>query len=336
MYLTGGVGARHDRESFGADYELPNATAYNETCAAIGNAFWNHRMFLQSGDARYIDVLERIVYNGLISGVSLDGRAFFYPNPLESDGKYKFNQGSVGRAPFFDVACCPGNLCRFIPSLPGYVYATRGDRLYVNLFVGGEAETSLAGQSVVVRQETRYPWDGSVTLVLKPAARAVFDVAIRIPGWTRDEPLPGGLYRFADRQKAAVSLRVNGRPMAIDLQQGFAVVRRQWVSGDRIELNMPLPVRRVIALDAVTADAGKVALVRGPLVYAAEGIDNGGRALNLTMPDSAVLEHEWRGDLLNGVVVIKAQVSGRPFTAIPYYAWANRGAGEMEVWLRRR
>ena len=172
MYLTGGMGARHDRERSGQPTNLPNPTAYNETCAAIGNAFWNLRMFLLTGDAKYLDVIERVLYNGLISGVSLDGKSFFYPNPLESDGKYKFNQGQTGRAPFLDVACCPGNICRFIPSLPGYVYATNGDALYVGLFIGGTAKLELAGRPVIIRQDTRYPWDGAVKISSSRRSRA--------------------------------------------------------------------------------------------------------------------------------------------------------------------
>ncbi len=335
LYLTGGVGARHDRESFGAAYELPNRTAYNETCAAIGNVFWNHRMFLLSGDGRYVDVLERVIYNGLISGVSLEGNAFFYPNPLESDGKYKFNQGTLGRAPWFDVACCPGNICRFIPSLPGYVYATRGDALYVNLFVGGSAEVRLANGPVTVRQETRYPWDGVVSITLEPPSRSSFEVAVRIPGWARGEPLPGGLYRYADRHDEPAGVKVNGVGVPADPVQGFVRIRRAWTRGDRIEVTLPMPVRRVLALDAVAEDAGKVALVRGPLVYCAEGVDNGGRALDLGLPDAAPLSVAWRPDLLKGVVVVTAKAGGRTLVAIPYYAWAHRGIGEMAVWLQR-
>ncbi len=336
IYLTGGVGAKHDGESFGANYELPNASAYNETCAAIGNVFWNHRMFLLSGDARYLDVLERTLYNGLIAGVSLDGKAFFYTNPLQSDGQFKFNQGSTVRAPFFDVACCPGNICRFLPSVPGYVYATGGDRVYVNLFIGGESDLEVAGRRVRIRQETRYPWDGTVKLVLQPAARSAFEVNIRIPGWARDEPLPGGLYRFAGADShSAASILVNGGQVRVDLERGFARLRRTWSAGDQIELRLPMPVRRVFAHASVTDDTGKVALVRGPIVYAVEGIDNGGHLPDFALTDNANLDSEWRPDLLNGVVVIHGRVGTRQFTAIPYYAWANRGAGEMAVWLKR-
>ncbi len=348
LYLTGGVGARHDRESFGPAYELPNRTAYNETCAAIGNAGWNLRMFLLHGDARYLDVMERVVYNGLISGVSLDGRSFFYPNPLESDGKYAFNQGQTGRATWFDVACCPGNICRFIPSMPGYIYAVGHDSLYVNLFVGSRTEVELAGARVGVDQETRYPWDGRVSLRLRLSRPAAFDVRIRVPGWARREPVPGDLYHYLDGQAGRVELLVNGHAEPLVMEQGFARLRRTWRDQDRIVLTLPMEIHRVVARAEVAEDAGKVALERGPLVYCAEWPDNGGRVLNLAVPDRAQLSAEFRPDLLGGVVVLRGRVDarsidkqGRPtrspheFVAIPYYAWANRGPGEMAVWLPR-
>jgi hypothetical protein len=348
LYLTGGVGARHDREAFGAAYELPNRTAYNETCAAIGNAGWNQRMFLLHGDARYLDVMERVIYNGLISGVSLDGRSFFYPNPLESDGQYGFNQGQTGRARWFDVACCPGNVCRFIPSMPGYVYAVGDDRLYVDLFVASRAEVDVAGRRVEVVQETRYPWDGEVTIRLRLPEPATFDVRVRIPGWARLEPAPGGLYSYLDTAPGRVGLRVNGRYQPLVMEKGFARLRRTWKDHDVIALSLPMEIHRVVASREVAEDAGKVALERGPLVFCAEWADNGGRVLNLVVPDRAALAAEFRPDLLGGVVVIRGRVQarrndgqGRPglapheLVAIPYYAWANRGPGEMAVWLPR-
>jgi DUF1680 family protein len=349
MYLTGGVGSRHDRERFGENYELPNLTGYLETCASIGMAFWNQRMFLLTGDARYVDVMEKVVYNGVLSGVSLDGRAFFYANPLESDGKFRFNQGLLGRAPFFETACCPGNISRFIPSFPGYVYAVKNDSLYVNLFVQGEGTADVGGRKVRVRQETRYPWDGTVKITVEPDGKAAWTLLVRIPGWARGEAVPGDLYRFIDDPKGKPSLRVNGKTVAITLDRGFARIRREWKMGDVIELALPMPVRRVVANDAVKDDAGKVALVRGPLVYCAEWPDNGGRVLDLALPDDRPLRAEFRPDLLSGVVVVngdaadlsgdpggRASLRGRRFMAIPYYAWAHRGPGEMAVWLPRK
>ncbi|MGA2533874.1 MAG: glycoside hydrolase family 127 protein [Candidatus Aminicenantales bacterium] len=346
MYLTAGVGSRHDRERFGENYELPNLTGYLETCASIGMAFWNQRMFLLTGDARYVDVMERAMYNGILSGVSLDGRSFFYANPLESDGKFPFNQDQLGRAPFFGTACCPGNISRFLPSMPGYVYAAKGDALYINLFVQSEAEVEAAGRKITVKQETRYPWDGAVRIVIEPEKKTALSVMVRIPAWARGEVAPGGLYRFADTAAEKPALEVNGKAVAVVLDKGFARIRREWKKGDVIALRLPMPVRRVVADEAVKDDAGKVALERGPLVYCAEWPDNGGRARNLVLPDGRPLAAEFRPDLLNGVVVITGEAlplingttaeviaKSRPFLAIPYYAWAHRGSGEMAVWL---
>lgn len=309
MYLTGGVGSRHDRERFGDDYELPNLTGYLETCASIGMVFWNHRMFLLTGDASYLDVMERAMYNGVLSGVSLDGALFFYPNPLESDGKYRFNKGRAGRAPWFGVACCPGNVSRFLPAVPGYVYATRADALYVNLFVAGTAAVEVGGRKLKVTQETRYPWSGSVRLKVEPDRKAMFAVLVRIPGWATDRPVPTDLYsyvRTGDRGPV-VSLRVNGEPVEASLDKGFAVIRRVWSQGDAIEIDLPMEPRRVAAHPAVKDDEGMVAVERGPLVYCAEWPDNGGRALNIVLPDGAALRPEERPDLLGGVVVLTGQ-----------------------------
>jgi DUF1680 family protein len=314
MYLTGGVGSRHDRERFGDDYELPNLTGYLETCASIGMVLWNHRMFLSTGDAGYLDVMERAMYNGVLAGVSLDGTLFFYPNPLESDGKYRFNKGRAGRAPWFGVACCPGNVSRFLPSVPGYVYATRGDSLYVNLFVAGEAAVDVGGRPVEIVQKTRYPWDGAVRITIEPDRTRTFDVLVRIPGWARGEPVPTDLYRYGGNGSgngagpgAGVSVRVNGKPVEAVLEKGFALIRRAWMKGDVIDVDLPMEPRLVVAHPAVRDDEGLTAVERGPLVYCAEWPDNGDRALNLVLPDEAQLRSEERPDLLGGVVVLSGQ-----------------------------
>jgi len=304
MYLTGGIGSRHDRERFGENYELPNLTGYLETCASIGMAFWNHRMFLLTGDAAYLDVMERVMYNGVLSGVSLDGTLFFYPNPLESDGKYQFNKGRAGRAPWFGVACCPGNVSRFLPSVPGYVYATKGDVLYVNLFVAGEAKIDLGGKPVEIKQDTRYPWDGTIRLTVDPERKVEFALHVRIPGWAQDRPVPTDLYRYEERGTAKATIRVNGRLVALDLDKGFARIRRTWKKGDRVEIVLPMEARRVAAHPSVKDDEGFVAVERGPLVYCAEWPDNGGRALNIVLPDTTRFKAETRPDLLGGVVVL--------------------------------
>jgi len=349
MYLTGGIGARHDRERFGTNYELPNLTGYAETCASIGMAFWNHRMFLLTGEAKYLDVMERVIYNGVISGVSIEGQAFFYANPLESDGKFKFNEGQLGRAPYFGTACCPGNISRFIPSLPGYVYAVKDDALYVNLFVGNTARIALKSQAVNIKQETRYPWDGAVKITVEPEKAGEFSVKVRIPGWAQNRPVPGDLYKYVDRSDEKAVLKVNGSPAGLNMDKGFARIRRNWKKGDTIDLVLPMPVRRVVAQTMVKDDTGKVALERGPLVYCAEWPDNGGKVLNLVLADNAQLKHEFRADMLKGIVVLKgkalavtknadgsiADKKEQDFLAIPYYVWAHRGPGEMAVWLIR-
>jgi uncharacterized protein len=341
MYLTGGVGARHTSEAFGDPYELPNAEAYTETCAAIGHAFWNHRLFLLHGDARYMDVFERVLYNGLLSGVSLSGDRFFYQNPLESAADYE-------RSPWFEVACCPPNMTRFLPSLPGYVYATAGDVLYVNLFIAGRGTVEADGRPVTLTQSTRYPWDGAVRIAVDPDSPASFELALRIPGWARGEAVPTDLYRFLDESADAPTLSVNGETVPLEVRNGYARLRRTWQAGDAVELVLPMPVRRVVSHEAVTADAGRVALQRGPLVYAVEGVDNNSLVFDIFVADDTPLGTELRPDLLNGVVVLtggaiavskvpsgKAIGTPRPLLAVPYYAWANRGKTEMLVWLPR-
>lgn len=339
LYITGGIGSKAAGEAFGKDYELPNMTAYNETCAAIGNGYWNYRLFLLHADAKYIDVMERTLYNGLISGVSLDGKGFFYPNPLESAGQHK-------RSPWFGCACCPGNITRFLASVPGYVYAVQGDTVFVNLYAANSAQVPLKGGAVELRQETRYPWDGAVRVTVTPTHAQEFAMKVRIPGWVRNEAVPGDLYRF-EGSAPAWQVKLNGKPVQGEVEHGYVTVQRTWTAGDLIELDLPMPVRRVKANEAVAADRGRVAIQRGPLVYAAEWPEFADHHVrNLVLPDRAALKAEVAPSLLNGVVTVKGEAvalrktaSGKvaeqkvAFTAIPYYAWANRGKGEMTVWL---
>jgi hypothetical protein len=288
--------------------------------------------------------MERTLYNGLISGVALDGKTFFYQNPLEATGKANKDQ----RSPWFGVACCPGNITRFMASVPGYVYAQRGDALWVNLYMGSTAEIKMDnGRTVNVTQETRYPWDGNVKMTVNPDQSAALTVNVRIPGWARNEPIPSDLYRFTDKSTQAAVLKVNGKTVPVKIDKGYVALTRTWAKGDSIELSLPMPVRRVAANEQVTADRGRVALQRGPVVYAAEWVDNpNGKVRNLMLPDSAVLTAEFKPDLLKGVEVIKGKAvalnkdaqgqtvkTEQAFTAVPYYAWANRGRGEMTVWL---
>jgi DUF1680 family protein len=350
MYVTGGIGARHQGEAFGDDYELPNRTAYSETCAAIANAMWNHRMFLLHGDARYLDVLERVIYNGVLSGISLDGEHFFYPNPLASDGREPLNKGSVGRQGWFDCSCCPTNLVRFLPSIAGYVYAHRDRDVFVNLFVAGSGELDLDGRKLRLRQDSDYPWDGRIAIAVEPEGPEELAIHVRIPGWARGQPVPSDLYRDLGGGEPRYTVAVNGEPQDAPLEAGFAVVRRTWTKGDTVALDLPLAVRRVVSHEKVEANRGRVALERGPIVYCAEAVDNGERVFNLVLPDDAPLEARRRDDLLGGVTVIEGRALGlspaedgrsvisreQDFVAIPYYAWAHRGEGEMAVWLPRR
>jgi len=337
LYVTGGIGSRHEGEAFGDDYELPNDTAYNESCAAIGNIFWNHRLFLLHGDAKYIDVLERTIYNGLLSGISFSGDLFFYPNPLESDGKYKFNQGEATRKPWFDCACCPVNFARFLASFPGYVYAHTDDTLYVNLFVESKGTVKVGKNSVNVSQQTGYPWSGNIKITIEPEKEAEFTVHIRIPGWARNEPVPSDLYSFLNPSKENITLNVNSETLELETDKGFARIRRRWKKGDIIELALPMSVQVVIANEKVKDNLGKVALQRGPLVYCLEEADNKGGVLNRRLPVDFEFEVEFRPDLLGGINILKAKPTDKPlgFIAIPYYAWSHRGRGEMTVWIPR-
>jgi DUF1680 family protein len=333
LSLTGGIGARHHGEAFGDDYELPNRTAYNETCAAIGSIFWNYRLFLLEGQAKYYDILERTLYNGFLSGISLEGNTFFYVNPLESDGKFAFNSDNfITRQPWFGCSCCPTNVVRLMPSLPGYIYAVRDERLYVNLYVGSQAQLSLVESDVRITQDTSYPWKGDVKLTINPAQPAQFMLSLRVPGWVKGQPVPSDLYRYLDDTPGDVTVRVNSETITAKEDHGYININRTWQSGDIVELTIPMPIRRVVAHPQVDDCRGKVALERGPIVYAAEGIDNGGRALDIVLPDDMQLSAGHRADLLNGITII----AGNTFVAIPYYAWSHRGVSEMAVWLFRK
>lgn len=338
-YITGGIGATNQGEAFGKNYELPNMSAYCETCAAIGNVYWNYRLFLLHGDAKYYDVLERTLYNGLISGVSLDGGSFFYPNPLESIGQHQ-------RQPWFGCACCPSNICRFIPSLPGYVYAVKADSVYVNLFMSNQADLKVKGKQVKMTQSTHYPWDGNVKIEVTPRGQQNFVLRVRIPGWVRDEVVPSDLYRYADGKNLHYSVKVNGQEVASDLEKGYFNVARKWKKGDVVEVHFDMEPRTVKAHRLVEADRGRVAVERGPLVYCAEWPDNDFSVRGVLVNRQPRFEVISRPDLLFGLNQLRtdAQVlsydrQGRlavkdvKLTLIPYYAWAHRGNGEMTVWL---
>jgi len=342
MYVTGGIGSIRQQEKFGAPYELPNVSAWHETCASYGNVVWNHRLFLLHKDAKYVDTMERVLYNGFLAGVSLKGDRFFYQNVLMSFGNYE-------RFDWINVPCCPPNVVRLMASIGSYIYARTGNEIYVNLFVGSRAAVKLADNNVRITQETRYPWDGKVKVSVTPERAGRFAMMVRIPGWAQNAPVPGDLYRYIDASGEKPTLSVNGTPAPLKLENGYVRLKRTWNAGDTIELTLPMPVRKIAAHDRVRDNRGRLALERGPLVYCLEWPDNGGGALHVIVPDKAALKGEYRPSLLNGVEVITGQAqalvraqdgvsvrtTAHSLVAIPYYAWANRGMGEMTVWIAR-
>lgn len=357
-YLTGGVGARHAGEAFGADYELPNKTAYNETCAAISMVYLFQRMFLLHGQSKYIDCLERTLYNGVISGMSVDGGRFFYPNPLSSDGKYAFNSDhTTTRQPWFGCACCPSNLSRFIPSVPGYFYATKGQTVYVNLFGSNTSFINVNGKPLTLQQTTEYPWNGDIALKVLANKAGNVTLKIRIPGWLKGEVVPSDLYKFADQSSDSWTITLNGKPASVELTaDGYATLTGKLKKNDLLRIHFDLSPRVVTANNKIEADQGKVAIERGPIVYCAEAPDNSGFDIRYTLlsrtPKISLEENkqikntEADGKTFSvlGLNVDNAQAitidgSGKVtardvrLSLIPYYAWNHRGANVMSVWL---
>lgn len=342
MYITGGIGASGGNEGFAEPWHLPNSTAYCETCASIGYIFFNHRLFLMHGEAKYYDVLERTLYNAMLSGVSLSGDRFFYPNVLESDGSHE-------RSAWFGCACCPSNICRFIPSVPGYVYAVDEKGIYVNLYMSNEGRILFGGDTVKLIQNTAYPWDGMISIHIAPEREKNMMLRLRIPGWAQNNAVDGNLYRFTDMMDPSVTLQVNGADAAFWMEDGYACIERLWKSGDRVVLSLPMPVRTVIADERVKADSSMVALQRGPLVFAAEWADNeDGRALNVFLEDEDVATVTgFEPGLLGGTQTISVEGKAErsyseegfilqmpaSIKMIPYHLWNNRGPGEMRVWI---
>ena len=348
MYLTGGIGATGGNEGFADPFVLPNMSAYCETCASIGDIFFNHRLFLLHGQSKYIDILEKTLYNSMLSGVSLSADRFFYPNPLESNGQHQ-------RQAWFGCACCPSNVVRFVPAIPGYVYAVTDNELYINLFISNDANIVLGKRKVHISQKANFPWDGKVGITVNPETNSKFILKIRIPGWAQNEAIPGGLYKFTDQDSEPVKLKINDSPTELQLADGYAVVSRKWKSGDKIEVDFPMPVRKVVADERVKEDKDKIAFQRGPVIYCAEWPDNSsGNVLNLVIKKDAAFTTEFEPSLFDGTQVIKtygvhlnltsdgkAETGLRPASTpgeepvklIPYALWNNRGAGQMRVWF---
>jgi DUF1680 family protein len=347
IYVQGGVGSIGDGERYGDDYELPNATAYNETCAAIANIFWNQRMFLLHGDAKYIDLLEKIMYNGFLSGLGLDGKSFFYTNAMQIRNSFFHPDMEATRSGWFPCSCCPTNIVRLLPSIPGYVYAKQDDKLFVNLFVNSKASINMPGGQLEISQLNNYPWDGDLKFEITQHLPEEFSLMIRIPGWAGNQAIPSDLYAFKNEAHEKVLIFINGKPLDYQMENGYAVIKRTWKGNTKIEVRLPMEVRRITANKNLKEDDGKVALERGPLIYCAEGIDNQGRISNFIIPSTALFTSGFETARLNGITVVKTEVPAiitenqgqqvktvmQPFVAIPYYAWANRGKGEMLIWI---
>jgi hypothetical protein len=346
MYLTGGIGSAGSNEGFTEAYDLPNYSAYCETCASIAFVLWNQRMFQLTAHGQYLDVLERTLYNALNAGLSLTGDRFFYPNPLES-------RQNVERSPWFGCACCPSNVARFFPSLPGYIYGKRGNELYVNLYISSETRVENVNSKlqivpVSISQETNYPWDGKVNITVNPEKPNTFTLRLRIPGWARGDAVPMDLYSFQNRPDNPIFLKVNGKVEQVDVRNGYASIERKWKKGDQVELALPMPVRKVVANKLVVADEGRLALQRGPLVYCLEGRDQSDpRVHNLLLSPEAAASVQFETGIAGGVqtlalegALVKKKITADSaellklrLKAIPYYAWANRGKDNMAVWI---
>lgn len=340
LYITGGIGATSNGEAFGKNYELPNMSAYCETCAAIGNVYVNYRLFLLHGDSKYYDVLERTLYNGLISGVSLEGNGFFYPNPLESMGQHQ-------RQPWFGCACCPSNICRFIPSLPGYIYAVKDKNVYVNLFLSNKSNLKVGGKKVALSQTTEYPWNGDIALTVDQNAAGEFAMKIRIPGWVRNQVVPSNLYQYTDGKRLGYTIKVNGQDAAANVtEDGYYTISRKWKKGDKVQIHFDMEPRTVRANNKVEADRGMISVERGPLVYCAEHPDNSFDIMGALMNQNPVFTLG-KGEIAGTPILTlttdaqtldfnkqgKLETKDQTLTLIPYYAWCHRGSGKMRVWL---
>ncbi|MCF1715043.1 glycoside hydrolase family 127 protein [Flavihumibacter sp. RY-1] len=339
MYLTGGIGAQARNEGFGVDYDLPNEDAYSETCASVGMVFWNQRMHMLSGDGKYVDVLERSLYNAALDGLSLSGDRFFYGNPLASTGTHN-------RSEWFGTACCPSNIARLVASLGNYIYATSADAIWVNLYVGSKTTLKMTGTRVGLQLETGYPWKGSTQLTVTPDRKKAFSLRLRMPGWM-NQPVPGALYQYAETKTMAARIEVNGKPVEYTQEDGYAVINRIWAKGDKVTIDLPMKPRLVVSRPELKQNNNRMAIQYGPLVYCVEGKDNNNAAWNIVLPDKPSFTVSYRADLLGGINVINfsapvtsigadrktVQTNLQTVTAIPYFSWNNRGASPMQVWL---
>lgn len=339
MYITGAIGATQHTEGFGDDYDLPNKDAYGETCASVGMVFWNQRMNMLTGDAKYADVLERSLYNGALDGLSLSGDRFFYVNPLASTGNHN-------RSEWFGTACCPSNISRLVASVGDYIYSTSADGIWVNLYVGSKTTQKIAGTKVNLQLETGYPWKGNTQLTVTPERKKAFSLRLRVPGWL-NQPVPGTLYQYAENSKTAPRIEVNGKPVEYTMENGYAVINRTWAKGDKLSLQLPMEAKLVVSHPELKQNNNRRAIQYGPLVYCVESKDNNNAAWNLVLPEKPAFNVVYRPDFLGGINVINfaapvtsigadrktVQTTTQTVTAIPYFSWNNRGAASMQVWL---
>lgn len=347
MHITGGLGAVPGIEGFGPEYVLPNKDTYNETCSALGNVLFNYRMYLMSGDAKYVDVAEVSLYNNVLAGVNLEGNRFFYVNPLEADGRKTFNHGRAGRSPWFGTACCPSNLARLIPQVSGMIYSHTDDDIFCSLYAGSTVKVPLKAGSVKLEQQTDYPFDGHISVTIDPAPGAEkFTLWLRIPSWLNDKFVPGELYAYADGIDSRYTLRVNGNVVKSEVVNGFLPVSRTWQAGDVVELDLPMEVRFTVADERVKADSNRLCITRGPLVYCAEEEDNTHQVSSYFISDGKpqAAMGVFETGIMTGIRTISlpaAAANGEEemldsLTLVPYYAWNNRGDNEaMNVWFAR-
>jgi DUF1680 family protein len=344
MYITGGIGSSGSNEGFSVDYDLPNENAYCETCASVGMVLWNQRMGMLTGEGKYIDVLEKSLYNGALDGISLAGDKFFYGNVLASNGKQ-------ARRDWFGTACCPANIARLIESLGNYVYGYNDNSIWVNLFVGSQTEIGLKNQQVVIQTQTNYPWEGAVGILVSPQKKERFALRVRYPGWVSGEAVPGGLYAYENEKPLSLTMvSINKQPVKYTIEKGYLVIDREWAPNDQVSISFPMDIRRVYSRSEVKANVERVALQRGPIIYCLEGTDNEGKALNIVLPRSAQVVTAHQQVLTEQVISREAEATvlsvmpggenvqavKKKIKAVPYYTWNNRGAGQMLVWLPQR
>lgn len=343
MYITGGIGSSGGNEGFSIDYDLPNENAYCETCASVGMVLWNQRMGMLTGESKYVDVLEKSLYNGALDGISLAGDKFFYGNVLSSNGKQT-------RRDWFGTACCPANIARLIESLGNYIYGYNQNSIWVNLFVGSNTVIPVNNTLVPISMKTNYPWDGLLEMNFSPKEKITFGLRVRIPGWVTGEAVPGGLYSFQQPGESKIAVNLNGKPIQYVIENGYMLINREWQSGDKITVYLPMDIKRVSSRTEVKANVERVAIQRGPIIYCVEGIDNDGRSMNIVLPKNVTFQEVPQTILTEKVIAIQTEATvikvsddgsavstqKKKISAVPYYIWNNRGPGQMLVWLPQR